>query len=155
MQAGLVDIYQSNFGEPGNLWPAFGGLDLPYLLRDDQVAECVFDDQDFMAFLREGMLEETGNVRLMVISNSGGWPASFGPTTEDSRYLSAAEQVQGMKSAHHHRLEGPAQKGSFQCAISAARPPRHLLAEGFLHLSPAHRRSSRGTKNGHSPTSCR
>lgn len=93
MQAGLVDIYQSNFGEPGNLWPAFGGLDLPYMLRDDNVAECVFDDQEFMAYLREGMLEATGNVRLMVVSNSGGW-RNF--ATTEKPILTPAD-VQGMK----------------------------------------------------------
>lgn len=93
MQAGLVDIYQSNFGEPGNLWPAFAGLDLPYMLRDDEVAECVFDDQEFMAYLRKGLLEQTGNIRLMVISNSGGW-RNF--ATTDKPILSPAD-VQGMK----------------------------------------------------------
>lgn len=93
MQAGLVDIYQSNFGEPSNLWPAFAGLDLPYMLRDDQVAECVFDDQDFMAFLREGMLEQTDNIRLMVVSNSGGW-RNFATTDKP---ILAPEDVQGMK----------------------------------------------------------
>lgn len=73
MQAGLVDVFQSNFGEPSNIWPAFAALDLPYMLRDDPVAECVFDDQAFMGDLREGMLDASGNIRLMVVSNSGGW----------------------------------------------------------------------------------
>lgn len=93
MQAGLVDIYQSNFGEPGNLWPAFAGLDLPYMLRDDEVAECVFDDQDFMSMLRKGMLDETGNIRLMVVSNSGGW-RNFATT---GKPIKTPEDVKGMK----------------------------------------------------------
>ncbi|KFB11153.1 TRAP transporter substrate-binding protein DctP [Nitratireductor basaltis] len=93
MQAGLVDIYQSNFGEPGNLWPAFAGLDLPYMLRDDQVAECVFDDEEFMATLRQGMMEQTGNIRLMVISNSGGW-RNFATTNKP---ILKPEDVKGMK----------------------------------------------------------
>jgi tripartite ATP-independent transporter DctP family solute receptor len=93
MQAGLVDIYQSNFGEPSNLWPAFAMLDLPYMLRDDPVAECVFDDAEFMASLREGMLDATGNVRLMVVSNSGGW-RNF--ATTEKPILTPAD-VQGMK----------------------------------------------------------
>ncbi|HEY8594873.1 MAG TPA: TRAP transporter substrate-binding protein DctP [Devosiaceae bacterium] len=93
MQAGLVDIYQSNFGEPGNLWASFAGLDLPYMLRDDEVAECVFDDLDFMSYLRKGMLDNTGNVRLMVISNSGGW-RNFATTKKP---ILTPEDVKGMK----------------------------------------------------------
>lgn len=93
MQAGLVDIYQSNFGEPSNLWGAFAGLDLPYMLRDDHVAECVFDDEEFMAYLRDGMLDETGSIRLMTVSNSGGW-RNF--ATTDKPILTPAD-VQGMK----------------------------------------------------------
>ncbi|MFV0361399.1 TRAP transporter substrate-binding protein DctP [Tropicimonas sp.] len=93
MQAGLVDIYQSNFGEPANLWPAFAGLDLPYMLRDDEVAECVFDDEVFMKKLRQGMLDQTGNIRLMVISNSGGW-RNFATTRKP---ILAPGDVSGMK----------------------------------------------------------
>ena len=93
MQAGLVDIYQSNFGEPSNLWPSFAVLDLPYMLRDDPVAECVFDDTAFMADLRQGMLDATGNIRLMTVSNSGGW-RNFATTT---KAVLSPEDVRGMK----------------------------------------------------------
>lgn len=93
MQAGLVDIYQSNFGEPSNLWPSFAVLDLPYMLRDDPVAECVFDDEGFMADLRGGMLDATGNVRLMVVSNSGGW-RNFATT---QKAILAPEDIRGLK----------------------------------------------------------
>ncbi len=71
--AGNVHIFQSNLGDPANLMPEFAVLDLPYMLRDDPVAECVFDDMDFMDKLRKAMLDVTGNIRLMVVSNSGGW----------------------------------------------------------------------------------
>lgn len=71
--AGNIDIFQSNFGDPSNIMTEFAVLDLPYMLRDDAVAECTFDDEDFMAKLRQGFLDASGNMRLMVISNSGGW----------------------------------------------------------------------------------
>lgn len=93
IQAGLIDIYQSNFGEPANFWPAFAGLDLPYMLRDDPVAECVFDDADFMARLRQGFLDNSGNIRLMTITNSGGW-RNFATTTKP---ILAPADVEGMK----------------------------------------------------------
>ncbi len=93
MQAGLVHIFQSNFGEPSNLWPSFAVLDLPYMLRDDPVAECVFDYEPFMADLREGMLEATGNIRLMTVSNSGGW-RNWATT---NRPILTPEDVQGMR----------------------------------------------------------
>lgn len=93
MQAGLVHIFQSNFGEPSNLWPSFAVLDLPYMLRDDAVAECVFDDESFMADLRDGMLDATGNIRLMTVSNSGGW-RNWATT---SRPILSPEDVRGMR----------------------------------------------------------
>ena len=93
MQAGLVDVYISYFGEPSNMWPAFAVLDLPYMLRDDEVAECVFDNDAFMSDLRAGMLDATGNVRLMVISNSGGW-RNFATT---KKAILTPEDVKGLK----------------------------------------------------------
>ncbi len=73
LSMGHADIFQSNFGDPSNIMPAFAVLDLPYMLRDDQVAECTFDDAEFMKQLRDSFLEASGNMRLMVVSNSGGW----------------------------------------------------------------------------------
>lgn len=70
---GNADIFQSNLGEPANWMPEFAVLDLPYMLRDDAVAECVFDDEAFLSELRSEFLNATGNFRLMMISNSGGW----------------------------------------------------------------------------------
>lgn len=73
LSMGHADIFQSNFGDPSNIMPAFAALDLPYMLRDDQVAECTFDDAEFLSKIRNGFLEASGNMRLMVVSNSGGW----------------------------------------------------------------------------------
>lgn len=93
MQAGLVDVYISNFGEPSNFWGPFSVLDLPYMLRGDDVAECVFDDEDFLADLRGGMLDATGSIRLVAISNSGGW-RNFATTEKP---ILSPDDVKGMK----------------------------------------------------------
>ncbi len=73
LSMGHADIFQSNFGDPSNIMPAFAVLDLPYMLRDNEVAECTFDDAEFMGKLRNGFLAASRNMRLMVVSNSGGW----------------------------------------------------------------------------------
>ena len=93
MKSGLVDIYQSTFGESSNLWPALAALDLPYMLRDDEVAECVFDDADFMDMMRKGLLNKTKNIRLMVVSNSGGW-RNFATTKKP---IYTPNDIKGMK----------------------------------------------------------
>ncbi len=49
-------------------------LDLPYLMRDDRVAEKVLTDSDFTAMMRKKILADSGDtIRLMTIGNTGGW----------------------------------------------------------------------------------
>jgi TRAP-type C4-dicarboxylate transport system substrate-binding protein len=49
-------------------------LDLPYLLRDDRIAEAVLTEGTFTRALREQMLADSGGmIRLMTIGNTGGW----------------------------------------------------------------------------------
>lgn len=72
IQSGALEITISTIGGFGNLWGPGQVLDLPYLFRDDRVAECVFDGS-FTRELREVVLGEIPGMRLMVVGNTGGW----------------------------------------------------------------------------------
>lgn len=72
LQAGVIEIHMTTIGGFGNLFPEIQVLDLPYLLVDDRVAEKVFEGP-FKDQLRVGVLERTGNIRLMTVTNTGGW----------------------------------------------------------------------------------
>ncbi len=69
---GRLDIFITTNGGLAGWYPPAQFLDLPYLFPNDAVAECVFDgpltDQ-----LRDAVLQDVGAVRLMAISNTGGW----------------------------------------------------------------------------------
>lgn len=73
LEYGSVDIYISTSGGASAMYPYVQVLDLPYVLRDDRIAEEVFTG-DFTRELRKQILEDSGDtVRLMTIGNTGGW----------------------------------------------------------------------------------
>ncbi|MEM9199762.1 MAG: TRAP transporter substrate-binding protein DctP [Pseudomonadota bacterium] len=70
---GTIDIYISTSGGAAGIFPFVQVLDLPYLMRDDRVAETVLSG-DFTRKMREMALEISGDaIRLMTIGNTGGW----------------------------------------------------------------------------------
>ncbi len=70
---GILDIYISTSGGAAAVMPFVQVLDLPYVLRDDRVAEIALDGE-FRDQMSAATLEATGgNVRLMTIGNTGGW----------------------------------------------------------------------------------
>lgn len=74
LQAGVIDVFITTIGGLSNVFPESQVMDLPYMFRDDRVAECVFSfESEFFQALRETMLDQTGNMRLMTIGNTGGW----------------------------------------------------------------------------------
>lgn len=73
VQAGMFDYFQTTIPELAYYWKPMAGFDLPYLLPDDRTAECVYDDKDFLSGVRTNVLKTTNNLRLMMVSNSGGW----------------------------------------------------------------------------------
>ncbi|WP_417561450.1 TRAP transporter substrate-binding protein DctP [Marinomonas sp.] len=73
VQAGMFDYFQTTIPELGNFWQPVGAFDLPYLLPNDRVAECVYDNEKFIGDVRNELLKRAPNVRLMAVSNSGGW----------------------------------------------------------------------------------
>jgi TRAP-type C4-dicarboxylate transport system substrate-binding protein len=70
---GTIDVYISTSGGAAGIFPYVQVLDLPYLMRDDRVAEAVLSG-DFTRTLRDWALEDSGGtIRLMTIGNTGGW----------------------------------------------------------------------------------
>ncbi len=71
---GSIDIYISTSGGAAGAFPYVQVLDLPYLLRDDRIAEEVLSSGDFVRTVRELALADSGGtIRLMTIGNTGGW----------------------------------------------------------------------------------
>ena len=74
LQGGIVEIFLTTFGGFGNVMPAAQVMDLPYIFPSDRVAECALaGDTEFFQKLRDATLDQTGNMRLMTIGNTGGW----------------------------------------------------------------------------------
>lgn len=92
LQAGVIEVHMTTIGGFGNLFPEIQVLDLPYLLSDDRVAEEVFSGP-FKGQLRDGVLERTGNIRLMVVTNTGGWRN----IANTKRQVKTPADVQGLK----------------------------------------------------------
>lgn len=82
LEDGSVDIYISTSGGAANMFPYVQVLDLPYLLRDDRIAEMVLQG-DFVREMRKDILKDSdNNIRLMTIGNTGGW-RNFANTKRD------------------------------------------------------------------------
>lgn len=93
LEDGSVDIYVSTSGGTANMYPYVQVLDLPYLLRDDRIAEAVLKG-DFTREMRKDILEDSGGlVRLMTIGNTGGW-RNFANTERD---IKAPADMEGLK----------------------------------------------------------
>ncbi|SFP01643.1 TRAP-type C4-dicarboxylate transport system, substrate-binding protein [Cohaesibacter marisflavi] len=93
VQSGIFDYFQTTIPELANYWAPVGAFDLPYMLPNDRVAECVYDNEDFLSDVRDNLLEETDNLRLMMVSNSGGW-RNFATT---NKQIKSPEDVKGLK----------------------------------------------------------
>ncbi len=93
VEYGSVDIYISTSGGASSMYPYVQVLDLPYLLRDDRVAETVFEG-NFTRELRKQILKDSdNNVRLMTIGNTGGW-RNFANT---KRTVKSPDDLKGLK----------------------------------------------------------
>jgi TRAP-type C4-dicarboxylate transport system substrate-binding protein len=74
LQSGILEMHQTTVGGLAGLYGAAQVLDLPYLFRDDSVAECVLDGP-VVADMGAAMLRDGLGLRLMVVGNTGGWRA--------------------------------------------------------------------------------
>jgi len=91
---GSIDIYISTSGGAAGAFPYVQVLDLPYLLRDDRIAEEVLSEGTLTRTLREKILADSGNkIRLMTIGNTGGW-RNFANT---QKRVQTPSDMEGMK----------------------------------------------------------
>jgi tripartite ATP-independent transporter DctP family solute receptor len=72
MQTGVLQVFMLTTGSLGSIFGAGQVLDLPYTFRDDAVAECVLDGP-MIGELRSAILDSGMPIRLMTVSNTGGW----------------------------------------------------------------------------------
>jgi tripartite ATP-independent transporter DctP family solute receptor len=83
MQTGVLQVFMLTTGSLGSIFGPGQVLDLPYTFRDDAVAECVLDGP-MIADLRSAILDTAVSIRLMTVSNTGGW-RNFASTDEQIR----------------------------------------------------------------------
>lgn len=94
LQGGVIEVFITTFGGFGNIVPEAQVMDLPYIFASDRIAECALDnDSAFFRHLRDRTLEQTGNMRLMTIGNTGGW-RNFATT---NRLIRTPADVAGLK----------------------------------------------------------
>lgn len=92
VDSGLADIHITTIGGAGIVYAPVEVLDIPYMFPDDRVAECVFDGQ-FTRTLRDAILSDGRNMRLMMVGNTGGWRNFV--TTE--KQIRSPDDVRGLK----------------------------------------------------------
>jgi TRAP-type transport system periplasmic protein len=92
VNAGTLELAHSNVDGLAGFLPEVQVVELPYVIRDDMVAECMVDGP-FFEQLRAAILERTGNVNLIGVGNTGRWRSFY---TTDKQVKSAAD-IQGLK----------------------------------------------------------
>lgn len=92
LQSGVLDVFMTTIGGVGNVFAPAQVFDLPYVFRDDDVAECVFDGP-LMNDLRQAVLETGAGLRLMAVSNTGGWRNFATSKTQ----VKSPEDLRGLK----------------------------------------------------------
>ena len=92
LQTGALEIYIATGGGLAGFYPEIAVLDLPYLLDNDEIAECVFDGP-YRQQLQTSIAKAIPGVRLMVVGNTGGW-RNFATTDKPIHRVS---DLQGLK----------------------------------------------------------
>ncbi|TVS05014.1 MAG: TRAP transporter substrate-binding protein DctP [Rhodobacteraceae bacterium] len=74
MRAGVVNMYTATAGGASAIYPPVQGMDIPYALSSDRVAQLVLQDQEFTNFMRQRILESSNNdILLLAMTQTGGW----------------------------------------------------------------------------------
>ncbi|MEL7028655.1 MAG: TRAP transporter substrate-binding protein DctP [Pseudomonadota bacterium] len=92
LQSGVLDVFMTTIGGMGNIFGPGQVFDLPYAFRDDRIAECVFDGP-IVDELRRAVLDADLSMRLMAVSNTGGW-RNF---ATKSRQIRSPADLKGLK----------------------------------------------------------
>lgn len=92
VQLGTLELTNTTVGGMNQFFPQIQVTDIPYMYRDDLVAERV-GQGPFYDDLREAILKKTGNVRLVAVGNTGRWRSFF--TTK--KQIKSAKDLKGVK----------------------------------------------------------
>jgi TRAP-type C4-dicarboxylate transport system substrate-binding protein len=76
VQLNTLELTHTSVGGASAFFPEIQVTDIPYMIRDDLVAEAV-GRGPFFEKLRDAVLKKTGNVRLMAMGNTGRWRSFF------------------------------------------------------------------------------
>lgn len=72
LQTGVLEVFSTTVGGTGNFFAPAQVLDLPYVFDNDTQAECVLDGP-LLGKMRDEVLARGLDLRLMGVSNTGGW----------------------------------------------------------------------------------
>ncbi len=92
MRSGVLQAFMLTTGSLATVYGPGQVLDLPYIFRDDAVAECVLDGP-LRGALRRAVLDAGLKIRLMTVSNTGGW-RNFATT---KRQIREPNDIDGLK----------------------------------------------------------
>lgn len=92
IQLDALELTHTTVGGMGQFFPELQVTDIPYMLRDDLVAEKV-GQSAFFDEVRDAILESTGNVRLVAVGNTGRWRSFF----TASKPIATASDMAGVK----------------------------------------------------------
>lgn len=92
LQSGVLEMFPSTAGGTGNFFAPAQVLDLPYVFTSDAQAECVLDGP-IIHKMRETVLDNGLNIRLIGVSNTGGW-RNFATT---SKPIHSPDDLAGQK----------------------------------------------------------
>lgn len=91
VQLNTLELTHTSVGGASAFFPELQVTDIPYMIRDDLVAEEV-GRGPFFEKLRDAILKKTGNVRLIAMGNTGRWRSFF-----TKKPVAKAADLAGMK----------------------------------------------------------
>jgi TRAP-type C4-dicarboxylate transport system substrate-binding protein len=92
VQLNTLELTHTTVGGSSAFLPEIQVTDIPYLIRDDLVAERV-GKGPFFDKLRDAFLAKTGNVRLVSMGNTGRWRSYF----IKDKFIKTADDLKGVK----------------------------------------------------------
>ncbi|MFQ3198463.1 MAG: tripartite ATP-independent transporter DctP family solute receptor [Paraglaciecola sp.] len=72
LQKGVLEMFPTTAGGTGNFFAPAQVLDLPYVFDNDKQVQCVLDGP-ILAKMRDTVLNQNLHIRLMGVTNTGGW----------------------------------------------------------------------------------
>ncbi|MGI9520532.1 MAG: TRAP transporter substrate-binding protein DctP [Hyphomicrobiaceae bacterium] len=92
VQLNTLELTHTTVGGMASFFPELQVTDIPYMIRDDLVAEGL-GNHPFMDKVRDAILKKTGNVRLVAVGNTGRWRSFFAT----KKLIKTADDMKGVK----------------------------------------------------------